>query len=464
MRNGEEAPASNNVETAKRDQLYVLREQQSAAMNQMFEQTADGAVFDALSSVQLSGMIKRLHEHFAEFKKAHQSYRAITILASDEVYHDAGKLYMGAISKMEIRLEGLGGQEQISLRPDPPTTHSSITHQQMIIQVVAPRRPMIGTFDGSPAAWLAFRDLFTVEVHEKDFAPVTKLKYLKEALIGDASDVLSSWLTLGCSYEPAWQTVKEAFDDAYYVADAMIAELFSIPKHETESCQSLRDLVNSGRGKVRQLDAYYDPASLRELLLIHIFTRQSPWAINVAWRQHQISLGVKHLPTFEEYLKFLDARAYSLWSVKVASTWTRQSSSSTFKREAGSPWDERRSKPYKKSRPYGKQRRKEGRGKSSALRRCIMRGCDEIHYLGQCAMFRKLNLTQRLEQAINYRLCGNCLVPGHFAAQCRRQGCRRCPEAGVKHHYQLCPKQVEASYRSVTTSARTAHHNDDPIN
>lgn len=53
--------------------------------------------------------------------------------------------------------------------------------------------PQIGEFDGNPANWPSFRDLFITEVHNKELDPVSKLRYLQTACVGRAAETLGPW-------------------------------------------------------------------------------------------------------------------------------------------------------------------------------------------------------------------------------------------------------------------------------
>lgn len=158
--------------------------------------------------------------------------------------------------------------------------------------------------------------------------------------------------------------MQPAYDNKCDEIQGIIAEMFNLPRHETESYQYLRDLVNA-KSIVRQLEAVCEPALLMDQLLIHIYKRQSPRATNAAWEEHRsFNIGMR-LPTFEDYLKFLEARARGLKEFDVGPTSSQQSSSSTSKRGTASS----RFKPYGKSKSYGGQRTRE---RSYAPRRCIM--------------------------------------------------------------------------------------------
>lgn len=88
-----EAPEEDNAIAAKRDRFTTRRDARLEVMEAIFERITDEEAFAAISPEDLPGIIKRLRELFADFERAHDSYRAITRLASNELYVNVNQQY-----------------------------------------------------------------------------------------------------------------------------------------------------------------------------------------------------------------------------------------------------------------------------------------------------------------------------------------------------------------------------------
>lgn len=152
--------------------------------------------------------------------------------------------------------------------------------------------------------------------------------------------------------------------------------------------------------------------------------------------------------SFDEYLDFLE---FELKLVRISRATLQQIKRLLATARIGRP-EALGTNPDSNHTHMGSSQSKD---RQTASRRCIMKGCSESHYLG--AMLTNLNMAQRLEMATTHKLCRNCLVSGHFATQCHRQGCRRCPEAKVKHHFRLCPKSVETPRLAIEGTKAEGH-------
>lgn len=169
--------------------------------------------------------------------------------------------------------------------------------------------------------------------------------YLQEACTDAAADTLGPWQPTARNCELTWLTLKQAFGDEYHVTHGMIAKLYKTPQYEAESYRSLRTLVDAGRGGMRQLRAVCDPLFLLEQFAIHVFRRLSPRATNDAWEQHRSRQGECYLPTFDEYMSFLDTRAKGRKEFDDDVSTALQTSGDHSRREAESTRDKSRFKP-----------------------------------------------------------------------------------------------------------------------
>lgn len=92
-----------------------------------------------------------------------------------------------------------------------------------VVNVEHKREPHIGVFDGSPHEWMNFRDLFKSEVGNRDDIPnATKLRYLQEACVHKASEIIGPWARTDANFEPAWKFLTDRFDDEFPLQQSLI--------------------------------------------------------------------------------------------------------------------------------------------------------------------------------------------------------------------------------------------------
>lgn len=168
------------------------------------------------------------------------------------------------------------------------------------------------------------------------------------------------------------------------------------------------------------------------------------------------------MPSLDDFLQFLDVKSKGRreFEVETDSTTAAGPSSKsnpyapgrTNLKGPGSKGD--RFRPYEKERPHRVgvlqdsanpfSRRNEGSSGYSKNQQgptaCIMPQCGLVHYLGQCTLFRDKTLQQRMDIVARHKLCRCCMLTGHMAVQCPRDGCSKCPDARPKHHFRMCPK------------------------
>lgn len=89
--------------------------------------------------------------------------------------------------------------------------------------------------------------------------------------------------------------------------------------------------------------------------------------------------------------------------------------------------------------------------------RCVMNGCNQTHYLGQCQLFARLTFADQLDVVREHQLCRCCC---HMAAICKRTGCANCPGDKIRHHFRLCTKTLQPKSNAPATSVTPYKAND----
>lgn len=433
-----------------RESLRLLREMHLQALERLLVEIEDVELRTTFSKNGLRARKERMREHLRNMEKAHVLFRQACMIATNEIFEVAESRFIDAIAWIDDRLDELcraepGGMERSGFqRGEVNANSSTYPHFPSVIRVETAQPPQIGTFNGNPADWPAFRDLFIAEVHNKDFEPVTKLRLLQEACIEKAHETLGPWQPTGDNYKVAWDLMLAAFNDEYHVIHGILGKLFAVQRQEKESHNSLKVVFNSMSNGLRQLQAVSsDPQVILDQMCIHISKQRLPKQTLDSWEQHRNRHEAKELPTCREFLKFLETKAKGRREFETEANWANQSTA------GGKPKGDTNSgrfKPYEKNASRDKlyQPSRNESGGSGRITECIVQGCKQAHPAWRCESFAKLPYAERNELARVHKLCRCCLSPGHFSFACTRNGCSKCPEAKFKHHYKLCPKSDDA--------------------
>lgn len=188
------------------------------------------------------------------------------------------------------------------------------------------------------------------------------------------------------------------------------------------------------------------PEILTDQIWIHHSKQRLPRKTLDAWEQHRNQNCTDTLPTLNDFKLFLDSRAKARREFENQSSLVRHVGGHKIKQESRSRGDTSQSR----FKPYDKATKRQTTLRASNDRfgfllptNCIMPGCNQVHYLGQCRHFATLSMDDKLQKVQEKQLCKCCLASGHAAAKCERTGCSRCPNERVKHHFRLCPKAGE---------------------
>lgn len=441
----------------EQDRLYELREAHLQTLQHDFEIINDDDRFYALSLEDLQICETRMQETFRAMEEAHHQYRQRAMLATNHILKSAEAELLVAFAKLQRRIQVLTSISRNAVRsPQLQSTFGQFAASAManstinpdgqaVIRVEQPHRPQIGKFNGNMADWPAFRDLFIAEVHNRPIDAVRKLLLLKDACVGKAADTLGAWGPTAENYLLAWESMMAIYDDKYHIIHGILAKLNATSKQDEETHDALRSILDSLTSCTRQLESMATLDVLINQIWINHAKQRLPHQTLDAWEQHRNTTSSGQLPTLIDFKKFLDSRAKARREFENQSTLVRHDGSQKIKHEPKYALAQSRPKPYDKhtkSRPATEASTdRPGFGPPT---QCIMPGCTQLHYLGQCRMFAPLPLKDKLKLVQEKALCHCCLAAGHRAVQCQRLTCSRCPNERQKHHFRLCPKATDA--------------------
>lgn len=332
---------------------------------------------------------------------------------------------MAAMSRIKDKINEQSSTEQLSNEQDSSSSMMVAAKNQntRVIRVETAREPQIGKFNGDPADWPAFRDLFLAEVHNKSFDPVTKLLYLQAACVGKAAATLGPWSPVAGNYAAAWDVLVKTYNDNYHVIHSILGRMNKVKRQDLETHDTLRLIMDSLTSGTRQLETIAPQGILWDQLWIHYARQRLPRQTLDSWEQYRNRDGETELPTLAQFKHFIDVKAKGRREFE---------GNELIGQEQPVEKKNSRYQPYEKSFH-----------EHSDSRQCIMTGCTSNHGLHNCDIFKELSRQERWEVVYQHNLCKCCLKQGHSAARCTQHGCNKCPNARTKHHVKLCHKKQE---------------------
>lgn len=434
--------------TEKRREIIVSRDHFRANLVRHYKEIADEERFQVLDDFKVEQRRQIIKTDYDQLREYHRKVVCMTTdaerqVALNEEVDEVDEKYVEIMAIIDKRLRKPTGYQNQNQR------------EPQVMKLVQQRVPEVGKFNGEPARWPAFRDLFLAEVHEKqDLDAVTKLIYLQRACVDKAKTTLGNWILTEENYEAAWGLMKEKYDDDFSVKQALLEELFALPIIRQETFDDLRLLVDTTNSCLRQLSVMGTPVDGWDDIVIKLLMKKLPFRTIDAFEQNRDS---KDQPTLKKLLSLIDSRARGCNS--FLRTTRKDNDKFTQKTDQNR---ENRFKPYttqppEKEKATGtiqtkQQREGAGQGKTNPANQTRptngpfrknkppepCRQCGEMHKLWECTTFLHLELDEKRNMVRNWGLCFGCLSPSHTVGNCFRDICRDY-KTGT-HSFALCPK------------------------
>lgn len=308
-------------------------------------------------------------------------------------------------------------------------------------------------FSGGYKDWLEFKDIYISLIHEeKSIDNINKFHYLRSSLNGSAALVIKSLDFRGDNYDNAWQLLCERYDNKQLLINNHIQALFNVEPLQKESSQGLRQIVDVTSKNLRSLATLGLFVQHWGEMVIHLMASKLDPVSSRQWEEHRNTLT--EYPSLDMFTKFISNRCNLLETLEEAQTLKSKPESS-------------HSKPKSLSALTSK-------GKFNIS--CPL--CKQSHYIFSCDQFRALTVAARLSKVKDFKLCLNCLRPGHLEATCPLGHCKYCKKrhntmlhshdddpSTCKEHISLAGTNHEFSSRHVllsTALVRVTDHSGMP--
>lgn len=358
--------------------------------------------------IEIDQLLSTSLQHFNRFVENHLALVAVArgeeIDDHDELFATTEQIYNNICISLKCK---------ISDEHKLPQAASLHTHAaDMRLEPIS-----IPIFDGSPANWLVFKDMFETLVHNRtDLDSTYKLGKLRQYVKSDSVPLIGGLYTGG--YEEVWAQLKRRFDNPRILSETHVQRLLDLPNHPHESQKVLCNIVDCVRNSFRALAVMGVPVSYWDAIAVPILLPKLPIVTRTEWG---MSLTTNDIPKLESLLVFIERRANNL---PAALTLNSAASSS---RPSSRPLRAHIATTTSQSALAG----------SSQQRTVACVQCADHHRLMKCPRFRNLTVEERWSKVKGWSLCFNCLRAGHGTRDCPSGVCSKCQQ---KHNTLLCRK------------------------
>jgi len=262
-------------------------------------------------------------------------------------------------------------------------------------------------FGGDILTWMGFRDTFDSLIHKNaSISEIQKFHYLKAALEGSAGQIVKSIEFSAANYEVAWSTLCNRFNNDKMLIHNHIKAIFEIEPVKRESSEQIQNIIDNLAKHLRALNALGEATEYWDSLLIYIISNKLDAQALRAWEVDKLKL--EGLPSLLQFTNFLNSRARLLQTLEYRDQHVT----------SGAPVNH-------------KHRARTRTLVSTSERERICALCKANHFIQNCPSFMAETPRVRAEKLKEFKLCLNCLRPGHFASKCTFGPCKKC---GAKHN------------------------------
>lgn len=343
----------------------------------------------------------------------HLQYMEATTQMAAQVYEDTMEL-------LDNRLKDLSAVVLPS--PLPPPKPSEI---------------QLPKFKGDYTEWTAWRSQFVSRVYETTLPVHSKMDLLFGALDGEAR--LCAGMVDGrdqSDLDRVWSKLEQVYDNKYQLIRAHCDSILDLPVLAKPDPAGIRRMIDTFEKECDALKRFeFDVASWSPFLAV-IMLRKLDTQTRSDW---EMIRDVSEVQSLSRLTVFLEKKIQALRNRTSATAESKNEangnhSGSSKRSHDGSNHNHNNDKRYKPEKDSNSRPKIDQHTDKPVCISCK----DKRHFLWQCAKFRALTLSERVERITAWKICPCCLIKKHSSDTCDATGCSRCDNA--KHNNMLCPK------------------------
>ncbi|CAK9799110.1 hypothetical protein ANTPLA_LOCUS1901 [Anthophora plagiata] len=287
----------------------------------------------------------------------------------------------------------------------------------------------IRPYDGNPIEWHSFHDTFKTLVHDnQDLPAVQKFHYLKNALRGEITSVISSLNASEPNYQVAWDLLQRRCNKPRQIVQSHLKILFELPEVTRDASSSLKSLAEQAQMHVNALATLDQPIIQWDALLVYMIRKKLDKNTRRGWER---TLENDEMPTFEQLINFINKQARG--------------------DEIETEFSNANRRVSYQDRPL--RNRVNTRGHTyvatANASKCII--CENNHEIYYCKRFLQASVRDRYEMIKRNKLCLNCFRSNHMVSNCQSNGCKKCNQK----HYTLLHFNKDGRLNAINTDIQT---------
>lgn len=363
------------------------------------------------------------------------------------------------------------------------TDMSSLTQNDIIIRALFQRdEPTIElvNFDGQPLEWPRFVQTFYEAVHTLPFLTDTKrITILQNHLTGRAKQLTVGLGYHGRSYARALKDLKTNFGHRSVVARAYLEQITRgpvIPNRDRKALQTFQIAIRDCLFTLGQM--CYD-SDIGSTETISSAIRRLPVPMRDRWAEKCRVIRQRHEPTLYDLESWLSERVSAMFDPLLPEEDVHEPSihheSKNRRHDKQGNSGGQKTASYKSGvkqnpqLPITKQTpapagrpapKKQPDVEQYSANTCPL--CKDSHRLYRCREFQSMSPQKKIDTVVHYKLCVNCLVPGHRVASCLSETRCRIENCGKAHHSSVhAMPNLKAAKPAENRSPGNADQNND---
>lgn len=264
-------------------------------------------------------------------------------------------------------------------------------------------------FSGDRTQWVTFKSRVATMQY---YTAIDRYHKLTSMLSGEAAAVLDGvTVTTAIEYQQAWDLLCNRFDDVHELMRKHFEKFMALPTAQEGTASELHSLVDGAKAMLRAWSSLQVENGLECAMMLLLEQRLDTSTLQDWYRKER---EPNRPPTLDQWFSFVTSRARG---AALAPT------------NAPPPGQ-------------GDWRERARVRLAAACLNCP--ACNQGHALEECPEFLAMRPNIRRDAVRRWRLCYNCLQPGHAVRECEAVTCSIC--AG-EHHEVLCFPRKEDGWR-----------------
>ncbi|CAG9136698.1 unnamed protein product [Plutella xylostella] len=236
----------------------------------------------------------------AKLVKIYGEYEELCIQLDEDEDDATEEAYLECMERVRIAMNRL----------NKPQSGSSCSSSKVKLPDVS-----LPIFDGNYLEYGPFKEMFDAMIDsDPDIQDIQKLFYLRSYLRGEALDLIKNMPVVGSSYKESLNILDDRYNNKAKIVFQHILQLLDIKPISKPNVQCLRTLISEAKQHVAALKNLGQPVEHWDAFLVCILSRKLDQLNSRAFYLEQSSPSV---PTYTNFIKFLEARALALESSNV---------------------------------------------------------------------------------------------------------------------------------------------------